>query len=154
MGIQITHNADGSITASCGDDELTFFPRRPRGGMGAQGPKSSSEAPISDPTWNPPIPAGAKHKAYVYVPVGGSAATDDQNSMPTFDWIDPVSLELELSALLRDGSKARASSSPIPVRVRVGTGEVLNIKDLVSAANETIRSQSLQFHIINEPIIK
>lgn len=152
MGIQITHNGDGSITASCGDDELTFFPRKPAGGMSAQGRTSSSQAPILyDPEWNRPIPVGARHKAYVYVPVGGAAEADDHFSMPTIDWTGRLPLEQELSALLKDSGRAKASFSPIAVCVRVGTGTALNVKDLVSAADQTVRFRSLQLHIVNKP---
>jgi hypothetical protein len=37
MGIAITHNVDGTVTVTCGDDHLTFFPGDDDGGLGEIG---------------------------------------------------------------------------------------------------------------------
>src|SRR5882757_10031245 len=143
MSIQITHNDDGSITATCGDDEVTFFPKKPAGGMKARGP-ASEQLPVADFSWNRPIPPGDRHKAYVYVPVGKGEPADVHDSMPTFHWTDSERLEKELSAFMKDSGNVQAGHGPLSVRVLVGTGKAVNVTDLVSAADRTGRFQPLQ----------
>jgi hypothetical protein len=134
MGISITHNDDGSITAECNGEELTFFPKsRTRGG-----------GMTSGPDWNPPISTGGRHRAFVYVPVGDEPETFEPRIFgPTIEFEGNENLfKRELTRALESHSRIRSGAGVPRIRVMAEIGRKLDMGTLMSAADAVMPGDS------------